>query len=395
MRFLRLIAAILSLGLLALPYAIAENYYAPQDRSFHLNNELLDRSFGLTNENLDASFLLESRQPNAPGWVMRGAGPPAVVDCNFAFMTACWVKGYGYVRFTSAFPLTHATTASTNLLSSSASGAAYTTFPTGALRFTPGLGILAEETRTNYFVNSAVPVTQTTLNNLSNGVNYTLWVNGSGSIALSNGTATGCTGTASQGALVNFAPTSTGTCTLTITGSLNSVQLEAGAYPTSLIVTGGAAITRPSDTVQVSSVLLPYFNNPYGSILFASSGCLGGTAALMFNSSGGALSGMYTSFSTTVLASADYNSTNAMSTSLGSGVFSTPFVAGLSWSPSGRVLVGNNGATATNTHTLVPITVSNIYIGSSSGASDFCDGYITRITLFNYQLPTSILKALT
>lgn len=136
----------------------------------------------------------------------------------------------------------------TDALYTDASGATYNTFLTDAARVSASRGLLMEEARTNRLLNSTVPVTQTTAS-LATGI-YALSVNGSGSAAVTVGTATitGLTGAASNGTYATFTVSVTGTVTVTKTGSLNWFQLEAGAFPTSLIVTAGAVATRAVDT---------------------------------------------------------------------------------------------------------------------------------------------------
>lgn len=136
----------------------------------------------------------------------------------------------------------------TDALYTDASGAAYNTFGTNVARISASRGLLIEEARTNQLLNSAAPVTQTTAS-LGTGI-YALSVNGSGSAAVTVGTATitGLTGAASNGTFATFTVSVAGTVTVTVTGSLNWFQLEAGAFPTSLVVTTGTVATRAVDT---------------------------------------------------------------------------------------------------------------------------------------------------
>jgi hypothetical protein len=169
----------------------------------------------------------------------------------------------------SSLSITHTTTngSATNLLPTSPSGFAYTTFATNQAPITPGLGVLVEETRENFLANSNAPATQTT-GSLGTGT-YTLWVNGSGSATMSLGTGVGCgVASATQGNPISFTLTVAGTCTITKTGSLNAFQLELNpgtvSNPTSLIVTAANAGIRNGLTMKALGVAFPSSYTLYG-----------------------------------------------------------------------------------------------------------------------------------
>jgi hypothetical protein len=118
----------------------------------------------------------------------------------------------------------------------------------------PGpFGLLMEPLRTNNLLNSGAPATQTTAS-LTTGT-YCLWVEGTGSAAVTAGTATLTgNGTASAGTPNVFQVTGAGTVTVTITGTLTKFQLENGAEPSSYIATAGAAVSRDVDTLAYTGV---------------------------------------------------------------------------------------------------------------------------------------------
>ena len=103
-------------------------------------------------------------------------------------------------------------------------------------------GWLCEPVRTNYALNSATPATHTT-GSLPIGT-YTLWQEGTGSIAATAGTAVGTFGTASNGTPATITITTAGTVVLTASGTNTFVQLELGAFKTSRIYTTTASVTR-------------------------------------------------------------------------------------------------------------------------------------------------------
>jgi hypothetical protein len=195
--------------------------------------------------NADADRLRQRDQLGAPGWVM----PGAALDFDFA-------TGLGYQRGSGVQPVASLlsvsrASAETSLLPTSAAGASYQSFASGAPAIVPGVGLLIYETRTNYLLNSTAPATQTTAS-LSAGT-YTLWVNGSGSATSAAGTATGSGfGAAAGGSLNIFTLSGAGTVTVTVSGSLNAFQLENGQGGTPLIVTGGGTATRAGDFITVT-----------------------------------------------------------------------------------------------------------------------------------------------
>ena len=99
-------------------------------------------------------------------------------------------------------------------------------------------GPLIEPARTNYFLNSTVPITQ---NITTTAQQYTVSVKGTGNITLS-GTASGV---ATDGSPLTITATA-GTLTCTVAGTLSRVNVEAGAFGTSFITTGATTITRPA-----------------------------------------------------------------------------------------------------------------------------------------------------
>lgn len=118
-----------------------------------------------------------------------------------------------------------------------------TAFAANSLRIGPD-GILIEESRTNYFLDSFAPATQTL--SLTAG-DYCISVRGAGDAALS-GLASG---TAIQGAPVQFSLANAGDVTVTTSGALDWVQVEKGLFPTSPILTSTAPQTRSADVVKL------------------------------------------------------------------------------------------------------------------------------------------------
>jgi hypothetical protein len=123
-------------------------------------------------------------------------------------------------------------------------------------------GLLIEAARTNLFLNSATPASQSIT---VTAQDYALSFRGTGSITLSGAHAAVLSGTgANQRVDLVFTPAA-GTLTLTLSGSVSEPQLEAGNCATSHIVTAGVAMTRARD--QVSVTLGAWWNPDAGTLL--------------------------------------------------------------------------------------------------------------------------------
>lgn len=117
------------------------------------------------------------------------------------------------------------------------------------------LGLLIEEARTNLFLNSRAPVTQ---NVTVTAAAHTLSFIGTGSITYSGAASGTLNGTgANTRVSATFTP-SAGTLTLTVSGSLDFVQIELGPVASSPIVTAGSTVTRAADNIRIDSTLFPH-----------------------------------------------------------------------------------------------------------------------------------------
>lgn len=118
------------------------------------------------------------------------------------------------------------------------------------------LGILSEPARTNLLLNSAALATQSVT---VSATAYTLSFEGTGTVTLSGASTAGpLVGTgATDRVSLTFTP-SAGSLTLTVSGTVNYANLEAGLFRTSPIVTAGSAVARAADNLYVDLTKIPF-----------------------------------------------------------------------------------------------------------------------------------------
>lgn len=129
-------------------------------------------------------------------------------------------------------------------------------------------GLLIEVSRTNLLLNSLIDGTILTTQAVAvTAQAYTLSFYGTGSIEISGAHTATVNGT---GAYPNrktytFTPTA-GSCTFTVTGSVQYAQLEAGSFPTSFIPTAAASVLRNADVpTMTGSNFSSWYNASEGS----------------------------------------------------------------------------------------------------------------------------------
>jgi hypothetical protein len=271
-------------------------------------------------------------------------------------------------------------------------------FTTNAFRLTD-LGLLVEDTATNFLLNSGTPVTQTTGSLIAQ--DYTLWVEGSGSALASNGTATiSGAASATQGSPNTFTVTVGGTVVVTVTGSLTRFQLEAGDFASSYIITTGATATRSPDII--TGLTTPWFTNTgsfYGEWI-ATAGTKFGYAGLFSISDSIPSVGPGITLRTidAMVAMQDANNLDFASGNI-PGLGSKQKLAFAYNANFGFDGSQNGGAIFSNTaNTLFPQT-STLWLGQQSVVAFpppfYLGGYIRRLSFYNTQLSDSILKQIT
>jgi hypothetical protein len=215
--------------------------------------------------------MVQRWQPGQPGEGSYGTPLPSL---DISFMT----PGTLDPRFTFTRASTATYFSSTGTMQTAAINAARWDYNPSTLVLN---GLLIEEARTNVLLNSATLVTESVT---VTAQAYTLSFYGTGTITLSGASTAGpLVGTGAFPARVSltFTPTA-GTLTLTVTGSVLSAQLEAGAFATSYIATTAAAVTRSQDILLMAPASFVNTSNGTLSIELiptqTSSGSIGGLA---------------------------------------------------------------------------------------------------------------------
>lgn len=250
-----------------------------------------------------------------------------------------------------------------------------------------------EEARTNIFLNSGAPATQSVA---VTAQAYTLSLYGTGSITLSGaytGTLAGPGAWPSNSATLTFTPTA-GTLTLTVSGSIQYPQLEAGVFASSYISTGASAVLRTTDVLQLTggaklaaasargSVVLEareYASSPWNSPYFFD-----------FND-GGFTNRVYSWSPSATTVKLD---PAGLTSPAGGDITATARRVGYAWG-SGAQAISYDGGAVTSGATPWPSGMTTFAMfGSNIGGNPFA-GYILRLAIYNARLPDATLKAKT
>ena len=260
------------------------------------------------------------------------------------------------------------------------------------------LGRSVWEARTNLFLNSDAPVTQSVT---VDAFKHTLSFEGTGTITLS-GAATGSLvggGAGPAGRRSLTVTTTAGSLTATVSGSVQAVQIEKGHNASPYIATGGTAVVRDSDSATIEAL---------ASIGYSTSGGTWYAEGVGPNFTGVNISNgsaryprviAHQNASTPISFDASSGFLNWFD--LGSGGLLTAnattegavYKAASAYDGASRYTVLNGGAVASAAG--VPAAPSNIRIGAENGTKNFLNTHLRRIRYFPTRLSNTLMQQIT
>ena len=253
-------------------------------------------------------------------------------------------------------------------------------------------GLLIEEARTNIFQNTSTPATHSVA---VTAQPYTLSFYGTGSVTIS-GVATGTLNgpgawPQTAPAKLTFTPTA-GTLTLTVSGTIQYPNLEAGSFPTSHIPNGATTTTRAADVVQIVGPALTVLQGAQGSVVAeygpSQSAGAGSSPVVVGNSAAQLL--VIANPQTTVNS---WNGSVQIVSTISLLPSSNLVRAGVSWSGVGRSIVGTGGILQSDLNAIGSRTPE--FVGSIDGTARLLNGPVARLAIYNTRLPNAVLKAKT
>ncbi len=253
-------------------------------------------------------------------------------------------------------------------------------------------GLLIEGARTNLFLNSAAPASQSVA---VTAQSYALSFRGAGSITVSGAHTAVVSGTGAniKTSLV-FTPAA-GTLTMTLSGSVTEPQLEAGSCATSYALSTASAGVRASDAC--SFAVVPWWNAAEGTFLVEWQDINaepGNVRILATNGSGTILNVSSRAAPNNATGLQTFNTSVALLRAHGSDVTKGIRRGAVGYSASGRSVVFG-GVVSSDANPLMVGGLTNLFIGHSSTNTLYMQGYMRRVSYWPRRLSDADLAALT
>lgn len=255
-------------------------------------------------------------------------------------------------------------------------------------------GFLVENARTNSFLQSATPATQS-VSVTAQVYSLSFW--GTGSITLSGAHVATLNGSGvNTRAVLIFTPTA-GALTLTVAGGVQMAQLEAGNCATSYVQTTTTATTRLADVAVLS--LGPWWNPVEGTMLveWQDINMQSGNARVI------GMAGSRTIMNLTSATGANgatrvemWNGTSAFSViPVPTADVTKGILKGVAaWSGAGRAIAARNTFATSPALLFNTGSPAELYLGAQAGGTLAINGCLRRITYYPRRLPDTQLLAL-
>ena len=235
--------------------------------------------------------------------------------------------------------------------------------------------LLLEGPATNLFLNAFAPSTQTVA--VVSGTQYTVSCRGTGGLSVTGA----ATGSVTQASPLTFTASST-SLTITVSGSLSRVQIEAGSVPSSFVQTGGAPATRSADSCRLSAVGEALVQKVTATILVRGQGLSGSLGRLVGAGSGDEIIRLNTAQTNVLGGSAVVIA--AISTPL------PAFGLCMGWSASGRS--GSYNGLAPVSDAAAPSINGQAFLGRNQ-AGAFAAGRYDSLTIWPFRASGSSIQA--
>lgn len=263
------------------------------------------------------------------------------------------------------------------------------------------LGLLIEEQRTNILLNSATLATQSVS---VTAQAYTLTFEGTGTVTLSGASTAGpLVGTgATNRVSLTFTP-SAGTLTLTVSGTVEAANLEAGSFGTSWIPTTGAQATRSADLAAITGSNFSSFFNPADGSFVVETNRAAGVAgspqtmlAVNDGTSNNAVTLRYRNASSNFslfIVSGGVSQYSPVDAGTETGFGTTQRLA-VGYAENNVALYANGASVSSDSTVTLPVAPSQLSLGNSLGALAL-NGHLRRLRFYRSRLANTQLQQLT
>lgn len=258
-------------------------------------------------------------------------------------------------------------------------------------------GLLIEESRKNILLNSLIDGTSLSTQSVTTTATaYTLSFYGTGSIVLSGTASATVSGTGAYPTRTTstFTPTA-GTLTLTVSGTVQYAQLEAGGFVTSFIPTDSTAggITRNADVVTMTGTnFSSWFNNTEGAFSFVGDCGASGVSARLLNCSDGTAGNKIENVRSSGGAIQTLVFSDGAATTSNTVALNTQFKTTFAYKANSLATSLNAGNVAGDSSVTIP-TVNRLTFGATGTNIAYINGHIAKVSYWPQRLINAEVQA--